>query len=378
MPYNQCLGNRADQLSFASLRLMDLRNGQSQYLSTVKQLVDALPRTIDPSSRYALRGHIARPGQKRLRHSMRAAIWWLLPSDGIFRRASDSLQHFLTRQGRCVVLRGGDVTLPPWERYLNWVHDPAPPPTRYHSDLTSPAPSENQENTPPQDASCKLPRRLRPRRRQQKQPGSSTNGNSASRVAGPATQPGSSANSNSALSGSSVATRPRSAANENSPFPGNRPGISGSKRSTPVEHPRNFLRPQHPQHPRLSTNHNSERRFDPDHPEFRGVYKPAQPSIQQDSAHRLCRDSFSGSGLSSPALQRSHRDPFSESPPGQLNREISLTDSNREARIAEGSRPGIIYPLPRGWSWTLPHLKLLPLAVLNGLPRSWISRRLDG
>ena len=66
-----------------------------------------------------------------------------------------------------------------------------------------------------------------------------------------------------------------------------------------------------------------------------------------DSANRLRRDSFSGSGLSSPALQRSHRDSFSELPSGQLNKEISLTDSKREARIAGGSRPGIVYPLPR-------------------------------
>ena len=114
-----------------------------------------------------------------------------------------------------------------------------------------------------------------------------------------------------------------------------------------MRHPRTFLCQQHPQHPRLSTNHNSERRFEPDHPEFRGVYKPAQPRIQQDSAHRLRRDSFSGSGLSSPALQRSHRDSFSESPFGQLNKEISLIDSSREARIAEGPRPGIVYPLLR-------------------------------
>ena len=91
VPYNQCLGARADPLSFASLRLVDLRNGQSQYLSTLQQLVGALPKTEDPSSHYALQGHIARPGQKRLRHSKRAAIWWLLPSDGLFRRASDSL-----------------------------------------------------------------------------------------------------------------------------------------------------------------------------------------------------------------------------------------------------------------------------------------------
>ena len=68
--------------------------------------------------------------------------------------------------------------------------------------------------------------------------------------------------------------------------------------------------------------------------------------FQQDSANGLHRDSFSGSGLSSPALQRSHRDSFSESPSGQLNKEISLTDSNREARIAGGSRPGLVYPLP--------------------------------
>ena len=74
VPYNKCLGACADRLSFASLCLEDLRNGQSQYLSTLKQLVDALPKSESPSSRYALSGHIARPGQKRLRHSMRVAI----------------------------------------------------------------------------------------------------------------------------------------------------------------------------------------------------------------------------------------------------------------------------------------------------------------
>ena len=136
VPYNQCLGARADPLLFASLRLVDLRNGRSQYLSTFQQLVDALPRTEDPSSRYAPQGHIARPGKKRLRHSMRSAIWWLLLSDGLFYCAADSLQYYLTCQGRRVVLRGGDVTLPPWERCLNWVPDPVPPPTRYHGDLT--------------------------------------------------------------------------------------------------------------------------------------------------------------------------------------------------------------------------------------------------
>ena len=346
VPYNQCLGARADLLSFASLRLEDLRNGQSQYLSTMKQLVDALPKTEEPYSRYLLRGHIARPGQKRLRRLMRAAIWWLLPSDGIFRRASNSLQYYLTRQGRCVVLRGGDVTRPSLENHLNWVPDPVPPPARCPGDLAAPSPSEN---TPSQDASSKLPRRLRPRQRRERQPGLSTNSNSASRVTGPATQLGSPANRNSARPSSSTATRPRSAANKNSPLPGQRPGTSRSNRSAPVEHPRTFLCPQHPQYPRLSANQNSGRRFDPDHPEIRGVYKPAQPSIQQDYHSSIRRDSFSGSGFSSPALQRSHRDSFSESPSEQLNKEKSLTDSKREVRIARGQRSGIVYPLPRGW-----------------------------
>ena len=116
-------------------------------------------------------------------------------------------------------------------------------------------------------------------------------------------------------------------------------------RSTPVEHPRIFLRPQHPQPPRFWTNHNSERRFDPDHPEFRGVYKPAQPSIQQDYTNRFRRDSFSGSGLSSPALQRIPQDSFSGSPPWHLNKKL-LTGPQREERIAGGSRPGLVFPLP--------------------------------
>ena len=56
VPYNQCLGARTDRLSFSSLYLEDLKNGQSQYLSSMKQLVDALPKTENPSSRFALRG----------------------------------------------------------------------------------------------------------------------------------------------------------------------------------------------------------------------------------------------------------------------------------------------------------------------------------
>ena len=424
--FNECLGSRANSLSFANLRMVDLRNAQSQYLSTVKQLVDALPKTEDPPSHFALQGHIAHPSQKRLRHSMRAAIWWLLLSDGIFRRSSDSFQYFLTRQGRRVLLRGGDVTLPPFERYLNWVNDPAPPPSRYHGDLTSPAPSgdhgispSNKENTPPQDAPRKIPRKLRPSWQKERKPGSTTNQNSPSWKAGSRTQcaptanrnsafqeigsvtrPGSTANHNSAFQEAGSATRPRSTANDNSPLTGNR---AWNQRDSEVYlHPLTFLHPQHSQSRRIWTNHNSERRSHPDHSEFRGVYKPVQPSIQQDYTNRSRRDSFSGSGLSVPAPQqshrdsfsrsglsslapqRSHRDSFSGSPSGQPNRNISLTDPQREERIAGGLRPGLYCPIRTllvlicGWIWTLLCLKLLPLAVLNGLPRSWTFLRLDG
>ena len=108
--YNECLGRKANPLSFASLRLVDFCNGHSQYLSTMGQLMDALPETLDPASRFALQGHVARPGQARLRHSMRAAIWFLLPLDGVLRCSSSSLQYYLTRQRQHVVLRARDVT----------------------------------------------------------------------------------------------------------------------------------------------------------------------------------------------------------------------------------------------------------------------------
>ena len=142
------------------------------------------------------------------------------------------------------------------------------------------------------------------RRRREKQPGSSTNSNSASWKAGTESRK---ANRNSAFPAAGSATRLRSAANENSAFPGaeNEPGISQPMRSTPVEHPQTFLRPQHSQSPSLRTNRNSERRSRPDHPEIRGLYKPAQHSIRQDTLSSIHRDS-SGSGLSSPAPQRPH------------------------------------------------------------------------
>ena len=159
------------------------------------------------------------------------------------------------------------MTRLPYENHLNWVHDPMPPATRRHDDLTSPAPASS-ENTPPSEVLRKHPRRLGPRRRGSKQPASSANENSASRVADPATPLGSSANNNS--------TRPRSTANSNSPFPGLQPGTNQSPRNALEKHPQSFQSSQMTRHPRSTTNQNGDRRFRLDHPEIRGVYKPAR------------------------------------------------------------------------------------------------------
>ena len=221
---------------------------------------------------------------------------------------------------------------------LNWILDPAPPPSRDHGDLTSPAPSRDhgiqtsgKENTPPQSMPRKLPQKIRPCRRKERQPGSTANHNSPSWTAGRETQCEPASNHNSPSREAGWETQPGSMTNHNSPSreAGNQPGISrstGSAMRTPVEHPPTFL---HPQYPRLTANQNSGCRFDPDHSESGRLFKPARSSIQQDSALRSRRDSFSGSGLSSPALQRSHRDSFSGSPVGHLSRNISLTDPKR-------------------------------------------------
>ena len=220
--YNQCLCAKEDPCSFSSLCLEDLRNGRTEYLTTMKQLVDALPKTENPASRFALRGHIAQPGQQRLRHSMRAALWWLLPSDGEFRRASHFLRYYLARQGRRVVLRGGNVTRPFYENRLQWIPDHAPPAPRHLDDLASPT-SDPAIPTPPSEAHARLPRRLRPRRRRKIRTAATANENSAPRVADLAIPPTLSANSNSAHWTPRSATQPRSSAND---LPGGQPGIS--------------------------------------------------------------------------------------------------------------------------------------------------------
>ena len=81
LPFNQCFGSKEDPYSFSSVYLEDLRNGEAEYLTNVQQLIKAIPKTLDPASRLALRGQVTPSGHQHLRHSMRAVLWWLLPSD---------------------------------------------------------------------------------------------------------------------------------------------------------------------------------------------------------------------------------------------------------------------------------------------------------
>ena len=83
--FNQCLGAKEEPFAFSSGRVEDLRNGDLEYLSTIEQLVDALPKTEDPTPRFALRGQVTPPGHQRLCHSMLLG--------GCCRRMGSSVEH---------------------------------------------------------------------------------------------------------------------------------------------------------------------------------------------------------------------------------------------------------------------------------------------
>ena len=124
LSYDTCIGPAEDAYNFSSIYIEDLQTGQRTYVKHVQQLVDLLPRTLDPTSRYTLRAHVTPPGHQRMRDSLRLALWCFLPRDGDFRRAANGLHYYLARQGRRVILRGGSVTSPLHESHLNWIHDP--------------------------------------------------------------------------------------------------------------------------------------------------------------------------------------------------------------------------------------------------------------
>ena len=126
LKYRTCLGRLEVPCSFYSIYLEDLYSGQRTYIKHVQQLVNELPKSLDPTSRFSLRAQVTPAGHQRMRDSLRTALWWLLPTDGGFRRASNGLHYYLARQGRRVVLRGGNVTSPLHQSRLHWIHDPNP------------------------------------------------------------------------------------------------------------------------------------------------------------------------------------------------------------------------------------------------------------
>ena len=182
------------------------------------------------------------------------------------------------------------VTPPPWECYLNWVHEAHPPP-RDHG----------KENLPPPEEPRKLPRKMRPCRKQRKYH------------------------------------------KQHCIITGNQPGTSQSPSpvmSTPVKHPQTFQHPQHPQPPNSVNNHNSGRPNLLDQAELGRLFKPARYGISKESTTRSHRDNFSGSNLSFTGLQRSHRDYSFGSPSGQINKNSTLTDPYIEAQTAVSKRSG--------------------------------------
>ena len=319
IPFNQCLGAKEDPYSFSSVYLEDLWNGDAEYLSTVKQLIEAIPKTLDPNSRFALRGQVTLSGHQRLRHSMRAALWWLLPSDGDFRQASSGLHYYLARQGRRVVLRGGDVTQPLYESRMYWIHDPALP--------TSRRPNLEFAGTLAPAIAKEFPGALSTQPRQRRRKASRTaNQNAARRSAAPVTPDDRWADRNSA---SQRATRPKSAAND-----------PQEMRSTAVYSPPSFHSSHVSQPPIPAANENAGFPFDLDRCEFSGLYKPAQIDPSQDLTATPTRVNSSGLDLSSPAPKQPSTKPFSGLPSGH-----KVTSPFREAGEAQGERPGIVYPL---------------------------------
>ena len=151
--YGQCLGHEEDPYSFSSLFLEDLHSGHKEYLVNIQQLVDALPKSLDPTSCFALKAQVTPAGHQRLRRSIRAALWWLLPSDGEFRRASNGIQYYLARQGWRVVLRGGNMTQPFHESLLCWIPDPTLSPPR-RAEQKFPVSSSDSSAPIPSDSAC--------------------------------------------------------------------------------------------------------------------------------------------------------------------------------------------------------------------------------
>ena len=271
---------------------------------------------------------------------MRDALWWLLPSDGDFRRATSGLHYYLARQGRRVVLQGGDATQPLFESRMNWVYDPAPPASHLATVDCSDTPVNSSHthvhisDTPASaiiiSASSRVPlaspHPKKSRRRRRRRNRRSANENSAPRSAAPVTPDERWANKNSA---SQRATQPQSAASDPTPM-----------MSTPVYQDQSFHSSHLPQPPVPATNRIAAFQFGLDRCRFPGLYKPAHPDPRQDLTANPSRVNNSGTGLSSHFLLQPCTKPFSGLPARH-----QMTCPTQEAGEAIRERPGVVYPL---------------------------------
>ena len=325
LDYNQCLGSKEDPYSFLSILLEDLHSGDQEYLVTVQQLIDTVPKTVDPASRFALRGQVTPTGHQRLRHSMRAALWWLLPSDREFPEGTEWNLVLSGTPGRRVVLRGGDVTHPLYESRMHWIPDPTPSPPRRigqelsvrDSDSLAPIPidSVHSRDIPvkvrktsdtqvsaiatsvPSGAPLtpSLPRKCRRRRRRKAR--RATNENTAPHSAAPVTPDERWANENSGIPG---ATQPQLEASDPTQMRQTAVYPSQSIHSHPFTQP-----------PISTANENSDFHLVLELCKFPGLYKPAVPDLRQDLTARPFRVNNSRSSLSSVSHLHPSTKPFS-------------------------------------------------------------------
>ena len=380
LSYGTCLGHLEDPYSFSSLYLEDLHNGQKTYIHHIQQLTNVIPKSLDPTSRFALRAQVTPPGHQRLHFSMRAALWWLLPSDGDFHRAPNGLHYFLARQGRRVVLRGGNITVPFYDSRLNWVHDPAPPLSRRlestdtvpRSDssgnssvsvprnILAPIPSaslnnsrDNVSSAPHPDNSVYSHSQRVPKRKE------SENKMSAIATRGPPAVPLSpappkkcrirrrrqakrAANRNAGIISAAPLTQDERWANQRTA------GQAGATQpqpedSDPTSTRRTAVYPPSRIVGGSWTNKNSPFQMGLESSRIPGLYKPAVPGHQQDTQAGTLRVKNSGSGTSSPPYLLPYTKPFSGRPSGS-----HMTGPTREAGEALRSGSGIVYPvLPR-------------------------------
>ena len=308
---------------------------------------------MDPTSCFSLRAQVTPPGHQRMRFSLRSALWWLLPSDGDFRRSPNGLHYYFARQGRRVVLQGGNVTAPFHESHLNWIHDPAPPSSRclestdpvprsessvnfsvtIPRSALAPIPSDSLHNSSVSDSSVPHPNnsvRSYPKhvpkhtKSENEVSAIATRGSSAAPLS-PAPpkrrrirrrrQARRTANRNSRDVSAAPLTPDARLANQCAAGPAGatqkQPEDSDptSTRRTAVYPPSRIVGDS-------STNENSPLQLGLESSRFPGLYKPAVPGQQQDTPARTYRVNNSCSGISSPPYLLSYTKPFSGRPAG--------------------------------------------------------------